>query len=147
VRDISGFVLGGHGDTMVPVPNYTTMAGIPITQLLSKDIIDKIVDRTKNGGAEIVNLLKTGSAYYAPSVSVVDMVESILFDLKRVLPCCVKLEGEYGIKDLFVGVPVILGAKGVEKVIEVKLEAEQKQALEKSSAAVAELIQSTKRFL
>lgn len=132
---------------MVPLPRYTTMAGIPVTQLLDSKTIEHIVERTKNGGAEIVNLLKTGSAYYAPSASVVEMVESIVFDQKRILPCCVKLQGEYGITDLFVGVPVCLGAEGMERVIEVQMTSEEKQAFDKSSAAVKELIQAVKRFI
>ncbi|MCB0308332.1 MAG: malate dehydrogenase [Bdellovibrionales bacterium] len=147
VRDISAFVLGGHGDTMVPVPGYSTMAGIPISQLLDQKTIDAIVDRTRKGGAEIVNLLKTGSAYYAPSASVIEMVEAIIYDQKRILPCCVKLEGEYGINGLYVGVPVCLGEGGVERVIEVELSQDEKNALEKSSSAVSELMEAVARFL
>lgn len=140
VLDIQGLVLGGHGDTMVPVPHYTTVAGIPISQLMPKDQLDKIIARTAKGGAEIVNLLKTGSAFYAPSAAVAEMVDAIFNDRKRILPCAVYLEGEYGIQGLFVGVPVKLGAKGVEKIIEIQLTAEEKAALEKSAAAVKELV-------
>ncbi len=140
VLDIQGLVLGGHGDTMVPVPSYTTVAGIPVSQLMSKDQLDKIIARTAKGGGEIVNLLKTGSAFYAPSAAVAEMADAILNDRKRILPCAVYLQGEYGINGLFVGVPVKLGAKGVEQVIEIKLTAEEKAALEKSAASVKELV-------
>src|SRR5277367_6972805 len=140
VENVHSFVLGGHGDDMVPLPRYSTVAGIPLPDLLSKERIDAIVTRTRKGGAEIVNLLKTGSAYYAPSASVVEMVEAILKDKKKILPCAVYLEGEYGIKGLFVGVPVKLGAKGVEQIIEVKLSPEDKAALDKSAASVRELV-------
>jgi malate dehydrogenase len=140
VLDIQGLVLGGHGDTMVPVPSYTTVAGIPISQLMPKEQLDKIIARTAKGGGEIVNLLKTGSAYYAPSAAVAEMVDAIFNDRKRILPCAVYLEGEYGINGLFVGVPVKLGAKGVEQIIEIKLTDEEKAALQKSAAAVKELV-------
>jgi len=140
VLDIQGLVLGGHGDTMVPVPSYTTVAGIPISQLMPKEQLDKIIARTAKGGGEIVNLLKTGSAFYAPSAAVAEMVDAIFNDRKRILPCAVYLEGEYGIKGLFVGVPVKLGANGVEQVIEIKLTDEEKAALLKSAAAVKELV-------
>ena len=140
VLDIQGLVLGGHGDTMVPVPSYTTVAGIPISQLMPKEQLDKIIARTAKGGGEIVNLLKTGSAFYAPSAAVAEMVDAIFNDRKRILPCAVYLEGEYGIKGLFVGVPVKLGANGVEQVIEIKLTDEEKAALQKSAAAVKELV-------
>jgi malate dehydrogenase len=140
VKDIQALVLGGHGDTMVPLISYTSISGIPITQLIAQDKLDAIVERTRKGGGEIVALLKTGSAYYAPSAAAVQMAESILKDQKRILPCAAYLEGEYGIKGLYVGVPVVLGAKGVEKVIEVKLTAEEKAALDKSAAAVKELV-------
>lgn len=140
VENINSFVLGGHGDTMVPLPRYSTCAGIPITELLPKDKLDQIVDRTRNGGAEIVKLLKTGSAYYAPSAATVEMVESILKDKKKILPCAVHLEGEYGINNLFVGVPVKLGANGVEQVIEITLTEEENAALQKSAGAVQELV-------
>ncbi len=138
LRDVQAMVLGGHGDTMVPVARYATVSGIPITELLPKEAIDRMTQRTRDGGVEIVNLLKTGSAYYAPSASVVSMVESILLDEKRVMPCCVSLKGEYNLKDVFVGVPVVLGGKGVEKVIEVKLSADEQKALEASAAHVRE---------
>jgi malate dehydrogenase len=140
VENVNSFVLGGHGDDMVPLPRYSTVAGIPLPDLLSKDKIDAIVDRTRKGGAEIVNLLKTGSAYYAPSAAAVEMVEAILKDKKKILPCAAYLEGEYGIKGLFVGVPVKLGAKGVEEIIQVKLTADENSALQKSAASVRELI-------
>jgi malate dehydrogenase len=140
VENVTAFVLGGHGDTMVPLPRYSTVAGIPITELLPKEKIDQIVKRTANGGAEIVSLLKTGSAYYAPSAAAVEMVESILKDKKKILPCSVYLEGEYGISGLFVGVPVKLGARGIEQIIEINLTAEERIALQKSAAAVQELV-------
>ena len=140
VLDIQGLVLGGHGDTMVPVPSYTTVAGIPISQLMPKEQLDKIIARTAKGGGEIVNLLKTGSAFYAPSAAVAEMVDAIFNDRKRILPCAVYLQGEYGINGLFVGVPVKLGAKGVEKIIEIKMTDEEKAALQKSAAAVKELV-------
>ena len=139
VENTHAFVLGGHGDTMVPLPRYSTVAGIPITELLSEDRIDALVDRTRNGGAEIVSLLKTGSAYYAPASAAVEMAESILKDKKKVLPCAVYLDGEYGINDLFIGVPVKLGAGGAEEVIEIKLTKEENAALQNSAAAVQEL--------
>jgi malate dehydrogenase len=145
VEDVHGFVLGGHGDTMVPLPRYTTVAGIPLPALLSKERIDAIVDRARNGGAEIVGLLKTGSAYYAPSASVVDMVDSILLDKKRVLPCAAYLEGEYGISGIFMGVLCVLGARGVEKVLEVELDARERAALEQSADAVRELWAATEQ--
>ena len=138
VRDIQAMVLGGHGDTMVPLISYTTVSGIPITQLMDKPTLDAIVDRTRNGGAEIVKYLKTGSAYYAPSSGAVQMVEAIVNDQKRILPCSAWLEGEYGMKGLFLGVPVKLGRKGLEKIIEVTLTADERAALEKSAAAVRE---------
>src|ERR1051326_4464246 len=140
VENVHSFVLGGHGDDMVPLPRYSNVAGIPLPDLLPKDRIDAIVERTRKGGAEIVNLLKTGSAYYAPSAAAVEMVEAILKDKKKILPCAVYLEGEYGIKGLFVGVPVKLGAKGVEQIVEIKLTSDEKAALQKSSASVRELV-------
>lgn len=140
VENVTAFVLGGHGDTMVPLPRYSTCAGIPITELLPKDKIDQIVKRTANGGAEIVSLLKTGSAYYAPSAAAVEMTEAILKDKKKILPCAAYLEGEYGINNLFVGVPCKLGAGGLEQIIEINLTAEERIALQKSAAAVQELI-------
>jgi malate dehydrogenase len=139
VENTHAFVLGGHGDTMVPLPRYSTVAGIPITELMLPDRIDAIVDRTRNGGAEIVGLLKTGSAYYAPASAAVEMAESILKDKKKILPCATYLEGEYGIKDLFIGVPVKLGANGIEEIIEIKLTDEEQAALNKSADAVREL--------
>ena len=135
--DVQAMVLGGHGDSMVPLPRYTTVAGINVTELIPKDRLAQIVQRTRDGGAEIVKLLKTGSAYYAPAMSAVQMAEAILTDQKRLAPCSVLLEGEYGMKDLFVGVPVILGGKGVEKIVELELSAEERGALEKSGADVA----------
>jgi malate dehydrogenase len=141
VDNTHAFVLGGHGDTMVPLPRYSTVAGIPITELMSKERIDALVDRTANGGAEIVSLLKTGSAFYAPASAAVEMAESILKDKKKILPCAVYLEGEYGISNLFIGVPVKLGTKGVEDIIEIKLTEEEEQALKKSAGAVQELVE------
>jgi len=138
VRDISAMVLGGHGDTMVPLISYTTVSGIPVTQLLAKDKLDAIVDRTRNGGAEIVKHLKTGSAYYAPSAGAVEMAEAIVKDNKRILPCSAWLEGEYGMKGLYLGVPCKLGRRGLERILEVELTAEEKKALEKSAEAVRE---------
>jgi malate dehydrogenase len=140
VENVHSFVLGGHGDDMVPLPRYSSVAGIPLPDLLPKERIDAIVERTRKGGAEIVNLLKTGSAYYAPSAAAVEMVEAILKDKKKILPCCVYLEGEYGIKGLFVGVPVKLGAKGVEEIIQIKLTPEENAALQKSANSVKELV-------
>jgi malate dehydrogenase len=140
VENVHSFVLGGHGDDMVPLPRYSTVAGIPLPDLLPQERIDAIVDRTRKGGAEIVNLLKTGSAYYAPSAAAVEMVEAILKDKKKILPCAAYLTGEYGINGLFVGVPVKLGAKGVEEIIQIKLTAEENAALQKSSASVRELV-------
>ena len=139
VESTHAFVLGGHGDTMVPLPRYSTVAGIPITELMTPERIAALVQRTRNGGAEIVGLLKTASAFYAPSAAAVEMAESILKDKKKILPCAAYLEGEYGIRDLFIGVPVKLGAKGVEQVIEIKLTPEENAALQKSAAAVQEL--------
>ncbi|MGE5346705.1 MAG: malate dehydrogenase [Acidithiobacillales bacterium] len=139
MSSIHATVLGGHGDTMVPIPRYSTVAGVPITELLPPEKIAAIVKRTAGGGGEIVALLKTGSAYYAPSAAAVEMVDAILRDKKKILPCAACLKGEYGIRDLYVGVPVVLGKGGVEKVIELKLTAEEAAALEKSASAVAEL--------
>jgi malate dehydrogenase len=139
VENTHAFVLGGHGDTMVPLPRYSTVAGIPITELMAPDRIDALVDRTRNGGAEIVGLLKTGSAYYAPASAAVEMAESILKDKKKILPCAAYLQGEYGQQDLFIGVPVKLGIKGVEEIIEITLTDDEKQALQKSADAVQEL--------
>jgi malate dehydrogenase len=139
VQNVQGFVLGGHGDTMVPVPRYTAVAGIPVTELLPQEKLDALIQRTRNGGAEIVNLLKTGSAYYAPSAAVAEMVDAIFNDRKKILPCTVYLDGEYGIKGLFVGVPVKLGARGIEQIIEIQLTPEEQAALKKSADAVREL--------
>lgn len=146
VENTHAFVLGGHGDTMVPLPRFSTVAGIPITELLSEDRIDALVERTRNGGAEIVGLLKTGSAYYAPASAAVEMAESILKDKKKILPCAVYLEGEYGINDLFIGVPVKLGAGGAEEIIEIKLTKEENAALQSSAAAVQELKEVLKKL-
>lgn len=140
VENVTAFVLGGHGDTMVPLPRYSTCAGIPITELLPEEQIKAIVDRTANGGAEIVGLLKTGSAFYAPSLGAVEMAEAILKDKKKILPCAVFLEGEYGVNGLFVGVPVKLGKNGVEQIIEISLTNDERAALQKSAAAVQELV-------
>ncbi len=139
-RDVRAFVLGGHGDTMVPLPRFSSVAGIPLPELLSAERIESIVERTRNGGAEVVALLKSGSAFYAPAASVVEMVEAILLDKKKIVPCSVFLQGEYGVKDSFVGVPVKLGAKGVEKIIEIKLTADEQAAFNKSANAVKELV-------
>ena len=146
VENTTAFVLGGHGDTMVPLPRYSTVAGIPITELLPKERIDALVERTANGGAEIVGLLKTGSAFYAPASAAVEMAESILKDKKKILPCAAYLEGEYGFNELFIGVPVKLGANGVEEIIEITLTAEEKAALEKSADAVRELKEVLKKL-
>jgi malate dehydrogenase len=139
VENVTAFVLGGHGDTMVPLPRYSTVAGIPITELIPKDRLDALVQRTANGGAEIVKYLKTGSAYYAPSAATAEMVEAILKDKKKILPCAAYLEGEYGIKGYFVGVPCKLGARGLEQIIEIKLTPEEQTALNKSAESVKEL--------
>ena len=146
VESIQAFVLGGHGDTMVPLPRYSTVAGIPITELLPQDRIDALVDRTANGGAEIVSLLKTGSAYYAPASAAVEMAESILKDKKKILPCAVYLQGEYGIQDLFIGVPVKLGTNGIEEIIEITLTDTEKEALMNSAAAVQGLKDDLKKL-
>jgi malate dehydrogenase len=143
VENTHAFVLGGHGDTMVPLPRYSTVAGIPITELISKERIDAIVDRTRNGGAEIVNLLKT-SAWYAPGAAAVEMVEAILKDKRKILPCAAFLQGEYGYNELFVGVPVKLSRNGIEKIIEIELTAEERTGLDKSAAAVKELVEKLK---
>ena len=146
VENTHAFVLGGHGDTMVPLPRYSTVAGIPITELMSKDRIDALVERTANGGAEIVSLLKTGSAYYAPASAAVEMAESILKDKKKILPCAAYLEGEYGINNLFIGVPVKLGANGIEEIIQIDLTDEEKSALQKSADAVTEIVEALKKL-
>jgi malate dehydrogenase len=144
VENVSAFVLGGHGDSMVPLPRYSTVAGIPITDLLSPDRIEALVTRTANGGAEIVNLLKSGSAYYAPAASVVEMVEAILKDKKKILPCAAYLDGQYGVRGLYVGVPVKLGRRGVEQIVEIKLTPDEQAAFDKSVAAVRELVDKLK---
>jgi malate dehydrogenase len=144
VEDIQAMVLGGHGDTMVPLVTYTTVAGIPIAQFLKQDEIDKLVERTRGGGAEIVSYLKTGSAYYAPSSAAVQMVESIVKDKKRILPCAAWLEGEYGLRGVFLGVPCKLGAKGLEHIVEVELTSRERIALGKSAEAVRESIAQVK---
>ena len=144
VEDIQALLLGGHGDEMVPLPRYTTVSGIPLPQLLPKDTIDKLVDRTRKGGGEIVNLLKTGSAFYAPSAGAVQMAEAILKDKKRILPCCVYLNGEYGLKDICFGVPVKLGAKGAESIIQLELTEEEKKLLAKSAESVKKSISELK---
>ena len=138
--DVQAMVLGGHGDSMVPLPRLTTVGGIPLPELLPQDRIDALVKRTAGGGGEIVALLKTGSAYYAPAMSAVEMVEALLTDQKRLVPCSVLLEGQYGLKDLFIGVPVLLGAKGIEKVLELKLSSDELAALQKSGKDVADMI-------
>jgi len=144
VRDIQAMVLGGHGDTMVPLISYTSVSGIPVTQLLAKDVLDAIVDRTRNGGAEIVKHLKTGSAYYAPSAGAVQMVEAIVRDQKRILPCAAWLEGEYGFSDLFLGVPCKLGRRGLEQVLEVTLTDAERTELGRSAEAVREPMRAVK---
>jgi malate dehydrogenase len=144
VENVTAFVLGGHGDTMVPLPRYSTVAGIPITDLLPKERIDALVTRTANGGAEIVNYLKSGSAYYAPGASAVEMVEAILKDKKKILPCAAYLNGQYGVQGLYVGVPVKLGRAGVEQIIEIRLTADEQAAFDKSAAAVRELVDTLK---
>jgi len=139
VENVHAMVLGGHGDTMVPLPRFSTVSGIPITELLSADKIDAIMQRTRNGGAEIVKLLKTGSAYYAPAAAAVEMAEAIVLDKKKLLPCAAYLDGEYGIDGVFVGVPVKLGSSGILEIVQLKLTGEEKEALNKSAAAVKEL--------
>jgi len=146
VENTHAFVLGGHGDTMVPLPRYSTVAGIPITELMSKDRINALIDRTANGGAEIVSLMKTGSAFFAPASAAVEMAESILKDKKKILPCAAYLEGEYGINNLFIGVPVKLGANGIEEIIQIDLTDEEKSALQKSADAVADLVEALKKL-
>lgn len=144
IEGIQALLLGGHGDEMVPLPRYTTISGIPLSQLLSKDKIDRLIDRTRKGGGEIVNLLKTGSAFYAPSAAAVQMTEAIIKDKKRILPCCVYLEGEYGLRDICFGVPIKLGAEGVESIIEVELTEEEKNLVFKSAESVRKSIMELK---
>src|SRR2546421_4454221 len=140
VENVTAFVLGGHGDTMVPLPRYSTVAGIPITELMDKPTVERLVQRTRDGGAEIVKYLKTGSAYYAPSAAATEMGEAVLKEQEKVLPCAAYLEGEYGLKGLFVGVPCKLGTRGIEQIIEIKLTPEEQSALQKSAGAVKELV-------
>jgi malate dehydrogenase len=140
VENVTAVVLGGHGDTMVPLPRYSTVAGIPLPELMDKATIDRLVQRPRDGGAEIVKYLKTGSAYYAPSAAVTEMVEAILKDKKKILPCAAYLEGEYVIHGLFVGVPCKLGSRGIEDVIQIRLTPDEQAALEKSAGAVKELV-------
>jgi malate dehydrogenase len=144
IEDIQALVLGGHGDTMVPLASYTSVSGIPLTQLLSQDRIDALVERTRKGGGEIVAYLKTGSAYYAPAAAAVQMAEAIVKDKRRILPCAAWLQGEYGMKDLFLGVPCLLGENGLERIIEVELDAEEKAALEASAEAVRSTVAALK---
>jgi malate dehydrogenase len=151
VQDVSAFVLGGHGDDMVPLIRYSTVAGIPLPDVIkmgwtTQERIDKIVQRTRGGGGEIVNLLKTGSAFYAPAASAIAMAESYLRDQKRVLPCAAYLTGQYGVKDLYVGVPVVIGAKGVERIVEIALNPEEKAMFEKSVASVRSLVEAAKKI-
>jgi malate dehydrogenase len=151
VEDVTAFVLGGHGDTMVPLVRYSTVAGIPLPDLVkmgwtSQARIDEIVDRTRNGGAEIVNLLKTGSAFYAPAASAIAMAESFLRDKKRVLPCAAYLNGEYGVKDMYVGVPVVIGSKGVERIVEIELSGKDREGFDKSVGAVQGLVDACKKI-
>jgi malate dehydrogenase len=147
MQDIQGLILGGHGDTMVPLPRYTTVAGIPVTELINEDKMNEIVDRAANGGAEIVKYLKTGSAYYAPAAAAVQMIESIIYNQRRVLPCSIMLEGEFGYNDVVVGVPVILGKNGVEKILELKLNETEKAKFDTSVKHVAEIIGDAKKLL
>jgi malate dehydrogenase len=144
VENVTAFVLGGHGDTMVPLPRYSTVAGIPITDLLPRDRIEALVTRTANGGAEIVNFLKSGSAYYAPGAATVEMVEAILRDKKKILPCAAYLDGQYGVRGLYVGVPVKLGRAGVEQIIEITLTPDEQAAFDRSAGAVRELVDKLK---
>ncbi len=146
VEDINAFVLGGHGDTMVPLASYTTAAGIPITKLLPQDQLDQIIQRTRDGGAEIVNLLKTGSAFYAPSAAVAQMVDAIALDKRRILPCAALLEGQYGVNGLFIGVPVILGKNGIEQILEINLTDEEQSQLKHSADAVQGLVDDMARL-
>ncbi|MEA2403398.1 MAG: malate dehydrogenase, partial [Thermoleophilaceae bacterium] len=144
-RDVTGFVLGGHGDTMVPVVSYTSVAGIPVRQKIGAGRLEEIVQRTRDGGAEVGKLLQKGSAFYAPSAAVAEMCDSIVFDQKRVLPCAAYCQGEYGIDKLFVGVPVKLGAEGIEEIVQIELEEEERAALAKSADAVKELVEALER--
>jgi len=152
VEDVTAFVLGGHGDSMVPLVRYSTVAGIPLPDLVkmgwtTQKRLDEIVQRTRDGGAEIVGLLKTGSAFYAPAAAAIAMAESYLRDKKRVLPCAAWLTGQYGVRNLYVGVPVVIGAKGVERIVEIKLNAEEKKQFNGSVAAVRNLVKATKKLI
>ena len=152
VADIQAFVLGGHGDAMVPLPRYTTVSGIALPDLIKKGVItqqkvEAIIARTRMGGGEIVNLLKTGSAFYAPATSAIKMAKSYLLDQKRILPCAARLSGEYGISDLYIGVPVVIGSNGVEKVVELDLTLDEKEAFTKSVAGVRSLVEDTRKVL
>jgi malate dehydrogenase len=147
VKEVSAMVLGGHGDSMVPLPDYSTVSGIPIGKLLSKEAIDRMIARTQKAGGEIVSLLKTGSAYYAPAAAAAAMVESILLDQKQILPCCTKLEGEYGLSDVFVGVPVVLGKGGAEKVVELELSPEDSEKLKKSAGHVKSTMEQLRKLM
>lgn len=146
VKDVQAIVLGGHGDTMVPMPRHCSVGGVPLTEIMPADKLEALVDRTRKGGAEIVNLLKTGSAYYSPAASAVQMAEAILKDQKRILPCAVELQGEYGVKNMFVGVLCKLGGKGMEQVIEIKMNDTEKNFMAKSIAAVEELVGALKKL-
>ena len=146
VRDVHAYVLGGHGDTMVPLASYTTVAGIPVTQLIPRKRVDEIIQRTRDGGAEIVGLLKTGSAYFAPAAAIAEMVDAILLDQKRILPCAAYLTGQWGIKDVYAGVPVKLGAGGIEEILEIKLEPEERRSLRRSANAVKGLMRDIARL-
>lgn len=147
VEDVRAMVLGGHGDLMVPLPRFATVNGVPITELLSKDRIEALCQRTRDGGAEVVKLLKTGSAYYAPGASVAQMVEAILKNKNRLLPCCVLAEGEYGLKDVYVGLPVILGREGLKKIVEIKLTAEEQEQLKKSAESIKENVEAMNKVM
>jgi malate dehydrogenase len=146
VENTQAFVLGGHGDTMVPLPRFSTVAGIPITELMDQETIERLVKRTREGGAEIVSLLKTGSAYYAPASAACEMAEAIIKDKKKILPCAAYLTGEYGINDLFIGVPVKLGREGIEAIIQIKLTPEEDNALKNSAEAVKSLVEAMKKL-
>jgi malate dehydrogenase len=147
VENVHAFVLGGHGDLMVPLPRFSTVSGIPITEMMDQSAIDRIVERTKFGGVEIVELLKTGSAYVAPAAAITEMAEAILRDKKKIIPCAAYLEGEYGVKDLFVGVPVSLGSRGAEKVMEIKLSDEEREAFLKSVDRVRSGVEEIKQII
>ncbi|HET6370238.1 MAG TPA: malate dehydrogenase, partial [Nitrospiria bacterium] len=147
VSNVHAFVLGGHGDSMVPLPRYTTVSGVPITELLSKERLENLIRRTRNGGAEIVSLLKTGSAYFAPSAAVVEMVEAVIRDQKKILPCAVLCQGEYDVDNLFVGVPAKLGRRGVEEIVQIRLSPDEEKAFRKSVEAVGELCRQVDKLI